>query len=205
MSFKGLRQVHSDLQRLNGIENPFAVEDFVVASNRNQLLIRENRGSESLEPEVELRICLHSELLEKTEGLDLPRDFDLNQLNDLSVVIEELSHFNTYCLRALEQRDITALELEVQGEVDKFGIMVDWLYRRNENHLKTVVFDQLFGDYRLGDWVTEKEIERYRDAHQIAKNFCRSLLKDDLSQNELRSRFREFFAKSADSKLSSKH
>lgn len=175
------------------------VDDFVVTADRNELLIREDTG------DLELRICLKDDLLQKLDSLELPHDFRLQTVGDLSIAIEELSHFNTVCLRAIENRKISALELEVQAEVDKFGIFIDWLHQRNENHLKENIFNALFENFQLGHWVAPTEAARYEDAHRIAKNFCRGLLRDDLNHSDFRAKLREFFTEPASSKLSSKY
>jgi hypothetical protein len=135
----------------------------------------------------------------------LPQDFDLSEINDLSVVIEELSHFNMYCLRALEKRPVSALELEVQAEIDKFGIFLEWLHQKNEEHLRESVFNQLFGNFKLGSWIPRNEKYRYQEAHQIAKNFCKGVLRNKLSHDEFKAQCRSFFFQPASSKLSPKH
>lgn len=198
-NLKTILQIHDHLQQLNGFENPHRIEDFIRESERNELLIRENQE------DIELRICLKNDLLKKFGNLELPEDFHLSGLQDFGVLIEELSHFNTYCHRALEEREISALELEVQGEVDKFGLMLEWLHQKNESHLKDIVFDQLFGNFKIGSWVSDSEVYRYQDAHQIAKNFCRGLLNSEFKQTTLRNKLREFFLKPASKKLNSIH
>src|SRR5690606_15861498 len=97
----------------------------------------------------------------------LPHDFAFDRLPDLSVAIEELSHFNLYCHRALNDQPISALEMEVQGEVDKFALALQWLEEKNEGHFKDKLFEILFDQVALGSWVDQQERERYEDAHRI--------------------------------------
>ncbi|MDB5037265.1 MAG: hypothetical protein JWQ35_793 [Bacteriovoracaceae bacterium] len=197
---KFLDQVQQSLGAVNGYELPFSIADFLVPSkSTDQLIIKEG------ETDAELLVCLRESLLTSFSDKNFPADFQLQLLPDLSVVIEELSHFNTYCLSAAQDREISEVELEVQGEVDKFGVALDFLHQRNEESLKEKVFEVLFQNCKLGEWVKPEDEQRYYDAHQIARNFCRSVLEEGLNFEQSRSKFRAFFKSSREVKLSSKY
>jgi len=194
-----LNQIQFSLRDLHNVNNTPSFEEYLVPSqNRNALVVHENGE------EAEAVIFLKSELLERFAGASFPEDFKIDLLPDLSIVIEELSHFNTFCQRAFEDRPISALELEVQGEVDKFAVALEWLELRNEEVLQGEIFDCLFGAYKIGDWIPEENRSRYEDAHEIARSFCRSLLHRDLDFNSKRRSFRNFFHKAPSEKLSIK-
>ena len=197
---KFLKQVQESLESLNGYRMPYAVQDFLVPSkNTDQLLIKESSD------EAEVLICLQETRLEKLSKFHFPNDFHLDLLPDLGVVIEELSHFNTYCLSALQNREISSLELEVQGEIDRFGVALDFLHQKNESDLREQVFDLLFSDLQTGAWVKPEDEERYRDAHRLAKNFCRSILERRLEYPQMQQEFRGFFLDSPSRKLAPKY
>ena len=177
--------------------------DFVVPSKQKNAFVVKEAG-EGLEQEAEVLVCLQEEVLARLANKKFPEDFSLELLPDLSVVIEELSHFNTFCQKAVLDRGISSLELEVQAEVDKFGIALDWLEKRNEAHLRDQVFDTLLGECVLGDWVEPQHESRYRDAHEIARNFCRRVLEKNLQGADLHQELQKFFNLSKDHKLSSK-
>ncbi len=186
--FDLLHQIQSRLQIVNGFENEHLVTDFLSPSKaQNSLLVKE--GSEG----AEILVCLDEAILKKYESIRLPHEFEFRHLPDLSIVIEELSHFNTYCRNAAEDQPLSQLELEVQGEVDKFAVALEWLSEKNEEEFKHKLFDVLFDDCQLGNWVRPDQVSRYRDAHQIAKNFCRKILREDFSSEQRRKSFKDFF------------
>jgi hypothetical protein len=196
---KFIQQVQSSLEKMNGFEQQLSVSEFIVPSKViNQIIIKEESD------EAEVLICLKANLLEKLATKNFPEDFHLDLLPDLSIVVEELSHFNTYCLSAFQSREISPLALEVQGEVDKFSVAVEFLHQRNEEELTDEVFDRLFGSCQVASWVDPALRERYIDAHAIARNFCRGLLQKNPNYDELCSEFRHFFARGRSEKLALK-
>ena len=198
-SWNLLKQIQAHWEELNGFQNEHFCQDYVQESTeRNALLVKEVGG------EAELLLCIKKDLLDRLSSAELPKDFHLNLLPDLSVVVEELSHFNTFCDRAIKDQEISQLELEVQGEVDKFGVALQWLDQRNEAHLQDEIFRILFDDLRLGGWVSEAEKARYEEAHHIARNFCRQVMDQDLSPKERQKEFRDFFIRPTAEKISIK-
>lgn len=186
--FDILNRIQSTLQQVNGFEHDLLVTDFLAPSGgQNSLIVKE--GSD----EAEILVCLDEKLLKRCSDLRLPHDFDRQKLSDLSILVEELSHFNTLCESLLANREVSALELEVQGEVDKFAAVLSWLEERNEETLQHDFFEALFGQCELGAWVKPEERERYLEAHSIARNFCRHLLKRDLSWVDRKREFKRFF------------
>jgi hypothetical protein len=194
-----VHQIQKSLETLNGFSNPHSVEDFIIASDKKNALIVHEQNEEA-----DIAVCLQKKILDKLSQTKLPRDFQLELFPDLSIVIEELSHFNTYCLKAMHLQEVSELELEVQAEVDKFGLALGWLEQRNEQELREKVYDILFKEIHLGDWVENAEADRYQEAHLIAKNFCRKILEADLSAGAAQEKFQEFFLLPRSEKLTSK-
>lgn len=195
--FELLQQIQTRLQLVNGFEHDYLVTDFLAPSKeQNSLIVRESE----LGPEVLL--CIEERLLEKYATARFPNDFQLRHLPDLSIVIEELSHFNMFCQRMLADETVSQLELEVQGEVDKFALSLDWLSERNEESFKHIIFDTLFEKCELGDWVSDAQKQRYQEAHHIARQFCRRILDQDLNAEERRELFKQFYNSPRERKLS---
>lgn len=169
-----LRQISSRLQRINGIQHSFKVEDFVMPTDHENTLLISECGQDA-----DLAICLQRDLLHELSGLSFPRDFSLQVFPRVSLLVEELSHFHFYCVNATEHRKISALEMEVQAEVDKFSFALDCLEELNLKNLEDQVFGILFDQLNLGDWVRDEERSRYQEAHQIARAFCRKLLRTE--------------------------
>ena len=167
-------QIELRLREMNGVSHYLHARDFILPTKaQNSLLIAEKNG------QADVAICLTEALLKRFESLQLPQDFSLEVQPALSVIVEELSHFNFYCVHASHGREITGLDMELQAEIDKFSFALDCLHEQNLKDLEDQLFEMHFGRLQLGDWVKPEEEERYAEAHRIARAFCRQLLRQD--------------------------
>jgi hypothetical protein len=89
--------------------------------------------------------------------------------------------------------------------VDKFAVALEFLHQKNQEDLREKVFDTLFEKCTLGDWVEPEERQRYIEAHEIARNFCRKSLEGGREFSGLREEFRSFFSQSGQKKLGAKY
>jgi hypothetical protein len=194
--FDFLNQIQRRLQAINQFDHDYLITDFLCPTKQQNALVVREAGEDA-----ELLVCIDEEILERNSHLRLPHDFGLQNLPELSIVIEELSHFNTFCAGALMNRPLSQLELEIQGEVDKFAVVLDWLYERNEAVMRDQIYDLMFGSCRLGAWVNHQERSRYEEAHEIAKNFVRSVLLKSKTHDDFRMSFRDFFLRTRSEKL----
>ncbi|MGA0163485.1 MAG: hypothetical protein ACO3LE_04440 [Bdellovibrionota bacterium] len=191
-----LKEIQLQLQRLNDSRHEFQVMDFLLPTeNQNALLI--NQEGENLD----IAICLSSVLLDKFQSKKYPIDFNVESFSELSVIIEELSHFNLFCENAMRNQETSALELELQGEVDKFGFALECLHAQQEQALEDVVFGVLFDELKLGDWVKEQDRGRYIQAHETARAFCRKVMKNTEDMKKRRELFKTFFHSSFTKKI----
>jgi hypothetical protein len=177
------------LELINGHENPFASQDFVMPTTQKNALVVNQAGEFS-----DVAICLQESLLTRFAHKDYPKDFSFEELPSLSILIEELSHFNYFCEKSRLGQVISPLDLEIQAEVDKFSFALSCLNQTNRESEKDRVFDRIFEETQWGEWVSEVDLEIYQDAHQIAKNFCRSILRQCGSFDEGQKEFQKFFS-----------
>jgi hypothetical protein len=93
-------------------------------------------------------------------------------LGPFSTLTEEVSHFLylLYCARA--DRSTTQLELELQGEVDKYLTACFFLSLQNEGAVSTRLRELLFQRYRLAEGLSAEQAERYRAASDLAYRYC---------------------------------
>jgi len=196
--FDFLLQIQTQLQELNDCRHDLLVTDFLVPSKgQNSMIVKEGGDG------AEVLVCLEERILKKFQNAQMPRDFRWDHLPDLSVVVEELSHFNTFCHKVSGDLSISQIELEVQAEVDKFALALEWLEMRNEFEFVHHVFDTLFEKCELGAWVqTDEERQRYHEAHELARSFCRRILAEKGSREERQRAFKEFYGLNHEQKLS---
>lgn len=118
---------------------------------------------------LELALFVDPSLLSRLEGLA-----PLDDLHGFCEATEGVSHF-MYLVRAASlDREVSLLELEAQGEIDKFAscALLAWKGGGDARALYERLFDRV--SYR--DELSDAERWRYEEANRIAKTYCRRLL-----------------------------
>lgn len=96
-----------------------------------------------------------------------------HRLGDFLLLLEGVSHFVYAAFAARADRSISALELEVQAEVDKY---VTCLLSSSEDvETSRALRHRLFVDVEYHDDLDAVERDRYRHANNRALRYCTSL------------------------------
>jgi hypothetical protein len=122
--------------------------------------------------EVSLAVVLEASVGEHLERADPRERLDGENLGAFSTLTEEVSHFLYLMYRARASRSATQLELELQGEVDKYLTAAFFLSLQNEGALSTRLRHLLFRSYRLAEGLTPESAARYRTASSLADRYC---------------------------------
>ncbi len=96
-------------------------------------------------------------------------------LDQVACAAEGVSHFVYLATRAGAGRPVSLLELEVQGEVDKFALLLLHLWRRGLRRLSGALRRRLFERVRYRDGLAGEELERYRTANRLGGGYARWL------------------------------
>jgi hypothetical protein len=117
---------------------------------------------------VSLGVVLEPSVREALRRRDPRACLDRENLGPFCTLAEEVSHFLylLYCARAA--RSVTELELELQGELDKYLSSVFLLTLQNEGAVSSRLRELLFRNYRLLDGMPAERAERYRAANELA-------------------------------------
>ena len=110
--------------------------------------------------------------LESTDPLSCLRD---GMLDDLCKVLEGISHFNCVVWKAMQDRTVTLLELELQGEIDKFVGTMMLAMGQDDTELLNCLHGWLFGDVSFHDDLDDEQRDRYQCANDYAARFCHGL------------------------------
>lgn len=108
------------------------------------------------------------------------RAYPLGQVNpdvlpELCQVIEGVSHFNCMAFKAGNDRAVSLLELELQGEVDKFVACTQIAISNADTECLRHLHRWLFGDVAFHDELDAKALARYQAANDYAARFCQYL------------------------------
>lgn len=138
----------------------------VVRAPREQLLIRQ-----AGDDEVHLGLFLDARVVSNLEVHDPSRGLDDNNFDDFCLAVEGVSHFVYAALAAAGERRVSALELELQAEVDKFACCLLLSDGGGERSLRRKLYDQVsFAEDLDGD-----EAQRYRVANLEARRYAATL------------------------------
>ena len=154
--------------------------------------------------DISVSVYLDEALLSRLDDADPMTSLRADQLADLVIVLEGISHFNYLGWCASRDKAVTLLELELQAEIDKF-VTTALLAREQEDfsllrNLHRLLFDEI--DYE--PTLSRNERERYETANSYAARFCRKLL-DRVSRDDGNEQLGEFYRLTQPDKMSYIH
>jgi hypothetical protein len=174
-----LRALQGGLESMYRVETDLDVCDFLVGGDardsfepertpREQLLIR--RDEEGLQ----LGLFVDERTLENLAMRDPRRRLDSENLQDFLLAIEGVSHFVYLVHRARQERPVSAVELELQAEVDKYlvALLVSW---NQSGEPPPDLRERLFANIRFAGDLSRDERERYELANSAADEYAASL------------------------------
>lgn len=175
--------LQEELEAINGVSAP-RVREFLVdrrvarrhvgePRTMETLLVRESDGG------IEVALFLDDAVVLAAEGTDAdhrrPRLVRRRVLQPVTCAAEGISHFIYLATRAAAGRPVSLLELEIQGEVDKFVLLLLHLWRRGLRRTSRALRRRLFERVRYHAHLGPAELERYRLANRLAGGYARWL------------------------------
>jgi hypothetical protein len=169
-----LSRLQRGLELLYRVETNLHVDAFVIDDEqrrragvarapREQLLVREDAG------ELGLALFVDGAALANLERNDPGTRLDDVNFADFCVAVEGVSHFVYLALCAAGHRRVSALELELQAEVDKFVCCV--LLQGRDPDLRR----RLYRDVRFHEDLDLEERARYVEANAAAERYAEGL------------------------------
>ena len=165
----------------------FLIEGRAVHGPTETLLLRETGD------DLELGLYLDVHVLQRLEARGGLRNFAEQPLEDFWSVLEGVSHFVCLGWHAERNREISALDLEIQAEIDKFVTAWEFAKQGGLGNLASQLYDQLFSHWREAPNLGRGVAERYRVANRLAARYCAFLRDDRDNVHGLRAELREFF------------
>lgn len=202
--FTCLDRIQSRLQSIYGVDVPFSVSDFVITDEqlmaqlidgdkvhlRERLLVRQEGE------DVDLSLFLHQDVV---DGLISPENdipFTHDYIQNLCFAIEGISHFLYLVWRALQNRQVSMLELELQAEVDKYVLLLSLLDRQNKHTGIFGLREKLFENVQYDSELNDAERFRYEEANYYAAKYCYQLesrFRSGEADRQMKSELREFY------------
>lgn len=178
-----LAQLQKHLQGIYELEVEHSIHDYLITSRemldrRFQPALQARESLLVWQEDDDLLLSLYldgnvlANLKENGAGIALHQ----GNIEDFCLALEGTSHFVYLMWNATYQRCVTRLEMEIQAEVDKFVILSKYT---GHGHAACTTPAQvrniLFETAGYQEWLTEQELQRYRDANFYAGKYCRFL------------------------------
>jgi hypothetical protein len=203
VSLSVLRRLQLGIEALYRVETRLEVETFLIDDEqrrhagvrrapREQLLLRHEDG------ELAMGLFVDEAALANLGRHDPARGLHDENFADFCLAVEGVSHFIYVALCAAGERPVSALELELQAEVDKFACCL--LLQKSSADLRR----RLFQDVQFADDLDPVERDRYRTANDQADRYAEALerrfVRDDRIADML-AELRRFYRLGLDGKL----
>jgi len=173
-----LSRLQRGLEALYRLDAETEVEHFVIdartraaagvaRSPREQLLLQEDEDG------VAIGLYLDADVLQNVKGHQASALIEGRLLGDFLMMLEGVSHFVYVAFRAGRNQQVSALELELQAEVDKY---VTCLLSHDDTRGRSEKLrNRLFKQIEYDDDLEPHEKERYRVANNNALRYSESL------------------------------
>ena len=201
-----LPRLQRGLEQLYRIATHVRVEDYVLDEAARDQFAPTRRPREQLllsesEDALEIGLFVDETTLDRFAGWEPEDGLDDDNMGDFVLAVEGVSHFIYAVWRARADQRVSPLELELQGEVDKYVTCVltgtgakssPWVRRR------------LFEEFEFHDDLDDDERSRYHEANGRAKRYAASLETRYVSCNrigDMLAELRRFYRMSLRAKL----
>lgn len=124
---------------------------------------------------VDLAVYIAPEVLERLGESDPLEALHDGNLADFLMALEGVSHFVYLAWNAGLDKPVTRLELELQGEVDKF-VLTALVLATRQGRAPDALHHGLFRRCRLEPSLDDESRARYQAASRYAEAYCRGLL-----------------------------
>jgi hypothetical protein len=156
--------------------------------------------------DLSLSLFLDGEMLARLESGKPLDHLHAEMLGDLWKVMEGISHFNCVVWKAMQDRPVTLLELELQGEIDKYVSTMLLATAQSDKTLLRNLHGWLFDNVSFHDELDDEQRDRYRAANDYAARYCYDLQKTLIENDELAfEKLRRFYRLQMGEKISHIH
>jgi hypothetical protein len=134
-----------------------------------QVLLNEGDGAAALSVYVDRQV------LDRLQQDDPLRQLGEANLADFCTALEGVSHFQYLVWCIGHRRQLSMLELELQGEVDKYAAAVCLLRQQGRDDLPRGLRRRLFDEIRFVAGLPAELRQRYEEANHMAAHFCQRI------------------------------
>lgn len=195
-----LAELQQQLNDIYQVAGTYDVRDYIITDptlakilGQDALLTNTDETLFVSQDEEGLALSLYfdADMLDRLESCGPLDHLRAELMDDLWKVLEGISHFNCIVWKAMQDRSVSLLELELQGEIDKFVSTMLLAQGQANGDLLNRLHGWLFENVRYNNELDDEQLDRYRSANDYAARFCHGLRQqlidnDKLALSELR-------------------
>ncbi|MBI2501347.1 MAG: hypothetical protein HYW02_07840 [Deltaproteobacteria bacterium] len=173
-----LAHLQSQMEELYSRPHELFVEDFLIDPRKIQpiereetLFIKERDGL------IEIGLYIDPKIFENLKRFPPEQRLSGSNLDSFCTAVEGVSHFLMVSYRIQQRQPISLLELELQGEIDKYLLCLLTLERQKRDEPLRELKNTLFERFSLFQSLAAEEQDRYHLANRLAHQYCRKLEK----------------------------
>ena len=174
-----LRAMQSGLEAMYRVSTELDVHDFLVDDDDRGVIAPARAPGEQLfvrqdAEGLSVGLFVDHAAMARLAANDPRERLDEENLPDFLLALEGVSHFVYLACRAQAARPVSAVELELQAEVDKFAValLVGW---DQTGEPSTDLRERLFKRVSYLPDLSDEERSRYALANDAANEYCASL------------------------------
>lgn len=184
-----LARVQRGLEELYRVAIGVAIDDFLVsAGQRDEVTVarrpREQLLVHELGDEVSIGLFIDERVLDNLVAHDPGRGLGEHNFGDFLLALEGVSHFVYAVHCAHHARPVSALELELQAEVDKYVTCL-LMSEPHSRSVSTALRHRLFGEPCYEPDLDEDEASRYQAANDNAHRYAAYLEESFVARRQL--------------------
>ncbi len=181
MQFNHLQR---QLERIYQVEISHNVDDFLISDQKLALFLSGLSGAPASSEQLFIRedgdnldVSLYVDLsvVKRLAADDPTSRLHAGNIGDFCTVLEGVSHFLYLLWNARFGREISALELELQAEVDKYITLSLLLEQQDRGSVPSTLVSHLFNEQVFDIRLDPVRRKRYQEANYYARKFCLTL------------------------------
>lgn len=179
-----LRRMQALLGRLYDAQVDEQPEEFLISDRHKLADILGADASEGSDEQVfivegadgvRVGLYIDAQVLQRLAARDPLDRLDENNLQDFCTALEGVSHFHYLMWSLRRGRDVSLLELELQGEVDKYASALTLLTRQRGGEYPRTLHALLFDKVSYLPQLCSEARDRYEAANRHAARYCRAI------------------------------
>ena len=191
-----IQLLQKKIEKLYGLYSHPEADQYLI--NNDQLELFHHQDADipkvlCIEEETDMSMAIY---LGQKIFTNIHKPIKIFSFEDFCVMAEEISHYVYLVWSKCNNKQISLLDLEIQGEVDKYLLACE-IYRTDKD-----LFEKIFKNFSFQKDLSTEERERYEQANRLSMKLVQSIEKKKVSKQKKTTWLRAFYRHSFSHRIS---